>query len=171
MRKALIRKKLLVSSRFRETETRNKPFEQEREINRGKKKGEKGKGGNNKKKNRGDRRDERDSNQKAFSSSFAIGRTAFGFYFCHRSARESERERARRSARNVNERDADRIVRERIGGRVNCTLRHQSERRREEKRKDGEGREGEGGARRESVHLVPIRIVAIASNPLHSLGM
>ena len=62
VRKALIRKKLLVSSRFRETETRNKPFEQEREINRGKKKGEKGKGGNNKKKNRGDRRDERDSN-------------------------------------------------------------------------------------------------------------
>ena len=49
----------------------------------------------------------------------------------------------------MNERDADRIVRERIGGRVNCTLRHQSERRGEEKRKDGEGREGEGGARRE----------------------
>ena len=86
-------------------------------------------------------------------------------------ARARARERARRSARNVNERDADRIVRERIGGRVNCTLRHQSERRGEEKRKDGEGREGEGGARRESVHLVPIRIVASASNPLHSLGM
>ena len=50
MRKALIRKKLLVSSRFRETETRNKPFEQEREINRGKKKGKKERGETTKKK-------------------------------------------------------------------------------------------------------------------------
>ena len=35
----------------------------------------------------------------AFSSSFAIGRTAFGFYFCHRSARESERESTKERAK------------------------------------------------------------------------